>query len=267
MIITRRELREIVRDYNLLLPIVFLPSLMAMLAGLTAFGSATGGSSAVSSAVTAVALQQFPEGALRELAQMRAADQQGLVGLLLKAIAIPLFWVIPVALTSAVAADSFVGEKERETLEPLLATPITNRSLFVGKLISAVVPAVLGTWLGVLLFSLFVALSRSPFYPPFLLSDADWAFSALVIAPLMATLAAGIAALISTRVSSYRAAYQLNGLVVLPVILVLIPQSVVLFVFSHNSLQVIATILAVLDLLVVFWAVNVFDRERLLGGR
>jgi hypothetical protein len=33
------------------------------------------------------------------------------IELLLKAFSIPLFWVIPVALTPALAADSFVGER------------------------------------------------------------------------------------------------------------------------------------------------------------
>ncbi|MBI2755156.1 MAG: ABC transporter permease [Chloroflexi bacterium] len=265
--ITRRELREIVRDYNLLLPIIFMPALMGLLAGITALGSAAGTSSAVGTALSAMAIQQIPETSLQYFGNLPTGNQNATIETLLKALGIPLFWIIPVSLTSAVAADSFVGEKERDTLEPLLATPITNRELFTGKLLSSVIPAVLGTWLGVLLLTALVGLSNSPFYPRFLLSDRDWIFSSLVIVPLMALLSASIAALISTRVSSYRAAYQLNGLVVLPVILVMIPQTIVLFLLTPRALGIIATLVATADLLIVLWALRIFDRERLLGAR
>lgn len=265
-LIARRELREILRDYNLALPVFLLPGLMGILGGMTAFGSATGSSSAVGAVVGTLAVQQLPEPALVYFANLDLSNQEKTIALLLKAVAIPLFWVLPVALTSAIAADSFVGEKERDTLEPLLATPISDRSLFAGKLLTAVIPAVAGTWFGVLVFSLLVALSRSPFYPPFLLSDSDWVLSCLVLVPLMAILAAGVAALISARVASFRAAYQLNGLLVLPIILILIPQTVVLFLITARALLYIAAALVVADLAVLAFGLGIFDRERLLRG-
>lgn len=266
-LITTRELREVLRDYNLLLPLIFMPCLMGAIAGLTALGSSAGTQSTVGAAVSAIAIQQFSDDALSGFANLPTGNQQATLQQLLKAISIPLFWIIPVALTSAVAADSFVGEKERDTLEPLLATPITDNQLFVGKLLSAVIPSVLGTWLGMALFVLLVIISGSPLHPPYVLSDRDWSFSTFVIVPLLSLLAAGIAALISTRVSSYRAAYQLNGLVVLPIILILIPQTIVFFLLSPVALGFTAAMLAVIDLFLVLWAVRIFDRERLLGGR
>lgn len=265
-LITRRELREILRDYNLLLPIFFLPILMGLLAGFVAYGSAMGQSSIVGLAAGAIVVQQLPLPAIRQVTSASGIPQENVVALLLKAVSIPFFWVVPVALTSSVAADSFVGEKERDTLEPLLATPLQNRELLAGKLLTAIIPAILGTWLGIALFAAFVAASRSPYYPRFILSDGDWAFSTLVIIPLMAIFAAGIAALISTRVASFRAAYQLNGLIALPIILLLIPQTVVLFLWTADALVYVAGGLAMLDVLIVLWALGTFDRERLLRG-
>lgn len=265
-LIAWRELREIIRDYNLLLPVIFLPSLMGILAGLSAFGSATGSSSAVGAVVGTLAVQQLPANTLTFFANLDLSNQEQTIAQLLKAVAIPLFWVLPVALTSAVAADSFVGEKERETLEPLLATPISDRQLFVGKLLTAVLPAIIGTWLGMLVFTLLVALAHSPYFPPFLLSDTDWLFSSAVLVPLMAVLAAGLAALISTHVASFRAAYQLNGLLVLPIILILIPQTVVLFLITPLALPYIALAIAVVDIAILAVALRLFDRERLLRG-
>lgn len=265
-LITKRELREIIRDFNLLFPVILLPMLMGFLGGMSAFGSATGSSSAVGAVVGTLAVQQLPESTLVFFANLDLSDQTATISLLLKAVSIPLFWVLPVTLTSAVAADSFVGEKERDTLEPLLATPISDRQLFFGKLLTAVIPAVLGTWLGMLEFTLLVAVASSPFFPPFLLSDPDWAFSTLVMVPLMGVLSAGIAALISSRVASFRSAYQLNGLLVLPIILVLLPQTVVLFLITPYALYYIAAAILVADLAVIGAALGTFDRERLLRG-
>ena len=278
-LIARRELREILRDHNLVLPLLVLPCLMGILTGLTTMTSARGELSAQLSLTTAV-LDQLPETAQQRLAvQAQAASdgaapgagltvprEQLTVGTLLKAVSLPLFWIVAVVLTPAVAADSFVGEKERGTIEPLLATPIRNRELFAGKLTTAVIPAILGTWLGTLIFGAFVAISHSPYYPGFVLADADWLFSSLVIAPLVALLAAGIGALISTRVSSYRVAYQLNGLIALPFILVLIPPAVLLFLVTPRAWLYVAGLLASLDLIVIAWALIIFDRDRLLGS-
>jgi ABC-type Na+ efflux pump permease subunit len=281
-LIARRELREILRDHNLLFPLLLLPCLMGILTGMTALTSARS-SGAVGSSVTSAVLDQLPAAAQRRLAQQAqqptAAPAEGTgggagpislelltVGTLLKALSLPLFWIVAVALTPAVAADSFVGEKERGTLEPLLAAPVHNRELFAGKLLTAVIPAVLGTWLGTVIFTVMVAISRSPYYPAFVLADGDWLFSSLVIAPLVALLAAGIGALISTRVSSFRVAYQLNGLIALPVILVLIPQAAFLFLVTPRAWAYVAILLAVLDVIVITWALRIFDRERMLGN-
>jgi ABC-2 type transport system permease protein len=277
LLIARRELREIVRDHNLVIPLLLLPCLMGILAGLTAMTSSRA-QATIEFSVTAAVLDQLPATAQQRLAQEvqvtpqttstspMVPREQLTVGTLLKAVSLPLFWIVTVALTPAIAADSFVGEKERLTIEPLLATPIRNRELFAGKLVTASLPAVLGTWLGTLIFAALVAISHSPYYPSFVLADGDWIFSSVVIAPLIALLAAGIGALISTRVSSFRVAYQLNGLIVLPVILVLIPQAAFLFLLTPQAWMYVAAFLAVVDVGILAWALAVFDRDRLLGA-
>jgi hypothetical protein len=89
----------------------------------------------------------------------------------------------------------------------------------------------------------------------------------LVIGPLVALFTAGVAALISTRVSGYRVAYQLNGLVALPIVLVLIPATALLFLFTAAALIYVALAFAALDAAIVLWANKLFDRERLLSRR
>jgi ABC-type transport system involved in multi-copper enzyme maturation permease subunit len=266
-LIAIRELKETLRDPNLVLPLVLMPCLIGVLAGISAFASFAQNSSAVGAAVTNAALDQLPQAAVQRLSNLPTTDRQATIETLLKAFSIPLFWIIPVALTPAVAADSFVGERERFSLEPLLATPIGTNQVLLGKLAAAVIPAAIGTWLGVLVFWGVTLLSRSTLYPRFLLADGDWLFSLLVVAPLVALFTAGVAALISTRVSGYRVAYQLNGLIVLPVVLLLLPITAFLFLLTGAALGYIAALFALLDLAIVSWANSLFDRERLLSRR
>lgn len=265
--VTRREIREVFRDLNLLMPMIALPMLIALIAGMAVLGSQRGPVNFLGQAVGGALLDQVPENQLRVLVWLDVHDQDTLVRVILKALMIPLFWVTPVALTSTIAADSFVGEKERNTLEPLLATPIGNAQLFLAKLCTAVIPAVLGTWFGMAFFGLLVMNGRGSQFPRYIFTDPDWLFSALVIVPLMALMAAGIAALISTRVATYRSAYQLNGLVALPIILMLVPQTVVLFLFTPRALWYIALFFLLVDAVLVWLGLRLFDRERLLRGR
>ncbi len=213
-LIAARELRETLRDPNQLLPLVVMPCLVGVLAGISAFFTFAPDTGAVGTAVTNAALDQLPPAAVQHLSNLPTNNRDATLQTLVKAFSIPLFWVIPVALTPAVAADSFVGERERSSLEPLLATPLDTTQLLLGKLAASVIPAAFGTWLGVLVFWGVTLQSRSSLYPRVLLADGDWLFSLLIVAPLVALFTAGVAALISTRVAGYRVAYQLNGLVV-----------------------------------------------------
>jgi ABC-2 type transport system ATP-binding protein len=266
-LIALRELRETLRDPNLLLPLISLPCLIGLLAGISAFASFAPDPGAVGTAVTNAALDQLPSTAVQRLSNLPTTTREATLETLLKAFSIPLFWVIPVALTPALAADSFVGERERNSLEPLLATPVQTNQVLLGKLAAAVMPAAAGTWLGVLVFWAMTFLAQSPYYPRVLIADSDWLFSLVVVSPLVALFTAGLAALISTRVSGYRVAYQLNGLIALPVVLILIPATAFLFLFSAAALGYIAVLFVVLDAAIVLWASALFDRERLLSRR
>ena len=266
-LIAARELRETLRDPNLLLPLVVMPCLIGLLAGASAFASFGPSSGAVGTAVTNAALDRLPEAAVAHLSNLPISNREATLETLLKAFSIPLFWVIPVALTPAVAADSFVGERERFSLEPLLATPIGTGQLLLGKLAASVLPAVFGTVLGVLVLWAMTIVAHSTLYPRVLIADPDWLFSLVVVAPLIATFTAGVAALLSTRVSGYRVAYQLNGLIVLPVVLILIPATAFGFLVTGAALGYVALLFAVLDVVIVAWANHLFDRERLLSRR
>jgi len=267
LLVTRRELTEVIRDFNLVGPIFILPALMAVIISLGMYSTATVDTGTVSVVVGSVGIERMPPRMANAFLSASEADQTKIVGNVLKALTLPLFWIVTVALTATVAADSFVGEKERDTLEPLLATPIGNVQLFFGKLLTAIVPAVLGTWWGITILSIGIWNSDNPYFPHILLSDVDWTVSTFVLVPLMATLSASVAAVISTRVATYRAAYQLNGLIVLPIVALLIPQTLLLFFVTPKAIWVLAFLFFALDIFLVTSALQFFDREQLLRGR
>ena len=68
---------------------------------------------------------------------------QGLVGTEFSNIYILLSMIVP----SVIAAYSIIGEKSNHTLEPLLATPVRRWQLLAGKMLAALLPAVLVTWI------------------------------------------------------------------------------------------------------------------------
>lgn len=43
----------------------------------------------------------------------------------------------PASFSLVIALETFVGEKERKSLEPLLAAPLTNTQLYLGKMLAA----------------------------------------------------------------------------------------------------------------------------------
>jgi ABC-type Na+ efflux pump permease subunit len=246
---------------------IMMPTLMGLVASLAVLGTSGASADTVGVMVGTIGAENLAPRWARAFINLSVSEQANLLAKILKAMTLPLFWIVTVALTTTIAADSFVGEKERDTLEPLLATPVRNGELFFGKLLTAMVLSVFGTWIGMGIFALGAWRANNPYFPRFLFSDLDWLGSALVMVPLMSAMAAGVAALISTRVATYRAAYQLNGLVVLPIITLLVPQTVALFFIRADALVILATIFLAIDVVLIFTAVRIFDREQLLKGR
>ena len=75
-------------------------------------------------------------------------EREQIVVLVLGYLLSPLLLVIPLMVSAVLAADAFAGEKERRTLEGLLLLPIADRDLFLAKVLSAYVPALVITWIG-----------------------------------------------------------------------------------------------------------------------
>jgi ABC-type Na+ efflux pump permease subunit len=136
----------------------------------------------------------------------------------------PMYLILPLMVSSVVAADSLAGEKERKTMEALLYTPTSDRELFIAKLLSAWLPAVAVAWAGFVVYSIVVNLAAWPTFGYIFFPTSMWWVLALWVAPAVAGVGLGFTVLISARVNTFQEAYQLGGLVVLPVVALMVSQ-------------------------------------------
>jgi ABC-2 type transport system permease protein len=110
----------------------------------------------------------------------------------------------------SVVADSFAGERERHTLEALLATRLSDHAILLGKLLAALAYGFSLTW-AILLVSL-VTINVTAHDGGFLLFSPLMTLGALVFNVLLSGLAASIGILVSLRASSVRQAQQWMGI-------------------------------------------------------
>lgn len=176
--------------------------------------------------------------------------------------ALMYFLILPVMIPVTLAVYSIVGEKEQGTLEPLLATPLTDWEIFVGKALVAVLPSIGLTW-GV--FSLFLIAAHVMLggIPAGVLS-APWLLSIFVLSPLLAVFGVLVSMLVSSRTNDPRAAYQFSGLAVVPTLIPLIVYSVQLTAVNFLLVILEGGILVVLNAVFLYLAVKLFRREEIL---
>ncbi|MFZ2349291.1 MAG: ABC transporter permease subunit, partial [Candidatus Bipolaricaulis anaerobius] len=143
--IVAKEWAEVFKNRLVLFSVLFLPLILAAipLVMLVVFRQASGSMAAELNDPEIVELA----GAL--CANISPADCTVVYTLNLFVL---MFMILPVAIPVTIAAYSIVGEKTTRSLEPLLATPITTVELLAAKIIAAIVPAVLATWLSFVIF-------------------------------------------------------------------------------------------------------------------
>jgi ABC-2 type transport system permease protein len=172
------------------------------------------------------------------------------------------FFVLPVVIPLSIAAYSIVGEKEQGTLEPLLATPIRDWELFLGKALAPVVPGLLLSWgaFGAFLLATWVILGAISAE----VLSLPWLLSIFALAPLLALFAVFVTMIVSSRTTDTRAAYQFSSLAVLPALIPLIVYSARLTAVNLFFVGIEAGILLPLNVITFYIAVKLFHREEIL---
>src|SRR5690606_29143159 len=111
----------------------------------------------------------------------------------------PLFLIVPLMVSAVLAADAFAGEKERKTLEGLLHLPITDRDLFLAKIIGAFIPALAVSWLGFVLFAVIANGVAWPVMHRIFVPTKLWLVMIVWVAPAVAMFGLGVMVRVSAR--------------------------------------------------------------------
>ena len=178
---------------------------------------------------------------------------------------VPVFMIIPVMVSSIVAANSVVGEKERKTLETLLYTPVTNREFFTAKLLSSFIPAVIIAWISFILYFLGTNAISLGFRGILILRSWIWLPVMLLLSPAVALLGLTVTLFISIKAKTYMEAQQLSGLVVLPFLALIGIQVTGIVVFNPIYVVVLSVGILVVTYLAITRLGPRFSRERIIN--
>lgn len=142
--------------------------------------------------------------------------QQALYWYMFTVITLPMFLLLPITSVIVLASDSFAGEKERRTIENLLAEPVSMRSLFIGKTLAPVCIALTVTWVSVIIYwllaSYYGALADVRLVP-----DPAWFSAVLILVPALTFTNVGFVSWISSLSKGFRESQQLSGVLIIPI--------------------------------------------------
>ena len=231
LLVARRELRDSLTDWRIVTPVVLLTFLFPWVVMYsTKFG-------------IGYAERYDPELVLARLIPFAAM----VVGF------------FPVSFSLVIALESFVGEKERNTLESLLSTPITDSALYVGKLLAALALPLMGGLTAIAIFCLGLPMVTGQHVELDLLVQ---------IVLLTVTLSLGMVAgavVVSSTTTSVRAANLLSSFIVLPATMMVSFQAFVILWEGREALWYLAAAQLLADLGLIRMGARLFNREELLS--
>ena len=259
--IVRKDLAIVLQSKAVMIPIAIVPLVMFILLPLLI---GLGGP----------ALINLPGGQEQFLAELPAGLRAALEGLttvqqpvvlVLVYLFAPLYLIVPLMVASVIAADSFAGEKERKTLEVLLYAPIGDRELFVAKLLSAWLPAVAAGLFGFIVYALASNLAAwgvmgRVFFPTWM-----WLVLLVWVMPAVAGMGLGVSVIVSAKVKSFQEAYQIGGVVVLPILLLVVGQISGVMIFSSWLVLLLGLALWCVTGLLLHYGSKGFNRTELIA--
>jgi len=226
-----RELRDQLQDWRIIFPMVILTLILPFLADLGA-----------QAAINFTTKYGTPLVAAR------------LVPFLLMVVG-----YFPITVSLVIALESFVGEKERGSIEPLLVSPLKDWQLFTGKLIAGTAAPLFTSYLGISVYMIGLHFQHIPF------PDLNRMVQTLVLTTVQAFLMVSGAILISTQATSVRAANLMASFIVIPMALLIQGEAIMLFWGNDQVLWIAVFGVVVITTLLIRVGIAHFQRESLLG--
>jgi ABC-type Na+ efflux pump permease subunit len=266
-LVFKKDWLEIKRNRQVLLPIIILPIIFAVLypAIIILITNTPSTPNSQSSAEDFLPLiLSLPQDAQMQLAQM--SPEQIMVYIMALYFFAPFFLIIPVMASSVMGSDSFAGEKERKTIEALLATPISDSELLLGKILVSFIPAMIVTFASFLVYAVIIDVATfSMFNGMLLIPNVVWLIMIFGVAPTLALCSIGLTVLISAKVKGFKEAQQISVVLLLPVLGLVFAQVSGLMVLGPVVLAALIGLFALVDVAIFYVGVKIFKREEILS--
>jgi ABC-type Na+ efflux pump permease subunit len=167
---------------------------------------------------------------------------------------------------AVIAADAFAGEKERRTMETLLHLPISERDLFIAKLLTGMLPAIAVSWGGFLAFCVVANAVSWGRVEGLLVPNQLWLVMIFWVAPAVALLGLGVMVRVSARARTSQEANQLGGAVILPLIFLAVGQSTGVLLVSLRLALAIGAAIWLTAATLVWRGASRFSRDRIAAS-
>ncbi len=239
--IIRKDLREILVNKQILLPIVLVPAIMMVLMPTILFIAAHYAD------LGNPRVFQDTFKALPFLHRYPLVSQKIIV--MAVTFYLPfLFLLIPIMASSMVGAGCFISEKEHKTLETLLSCPLTIDGLFRAKVYATFVASYGITLLTFVLLTVVVNVGGFWYFGTLIFPTPEWLITVFWLSPGISLFGLIIIVFISATSRSFQESQQVVGFVVVPFILTLVGQAIGLFLVNAIVLVVGGALILALDL-------------------
>ena len=176
------------------------------------------------------------------------------------------FWFVigAASLPTGIASYSIVGEKIQKSLEPLLATPMKDSEILLGKSIASFVPQIAAIWASSVVFMVLMDLITHTglgyFYYP------NWSFGVILflLAPLASILSIELTVILSARADDVRSVQQFTGVMFFPFLIIYVMTEISVIALNTTNLLIMSGIFLVIDLFLFYLSTATFKREEIL---
>jgi ABC-2 type transport system permease protein len=262
-LVFKKDWTEIKRNWQVLLPIIIVPIIFSIvLPAIVLTISSIPDTNSTGDFQTLIGI--LPTDVQTQIANF--TPTQIVVYIMVLYFFAPFFLIIPIMASSVLGSDSFAGERERKTIEALLATPISDSELLMGKILVSFIPAMLITFASFGIYTIIVdSITYGMFNGILLLPNLNFLIMILGVAPTLALCSIGLTVIISAKVKGFREAQQISVVLLLPVLGLVFGQVSGVLLLGPLVLTALIGILAVVDVVVFYVGVQIFQREEILS--
>ena len=177
----------------------------------------------------------------------------------------PILLIVPVMVSSVIGSDSFAGERERKTIEALLATPISDSELLLGKILVCFIPAMAVTFVAYSVYMIMVDVTTFSTFGMLLLPNVTWLIMMFGVTPVIALCGIGLTIMISSKVKGFKEAQQISIVLLMPIMGLIFAQIFGLIFLGPLMLIMLIGIFAAVDIAIYYVSIKIFQREEILA--